>query len=102
MHEMTHCILHHDAIGFFGKRPLSDGDARDEDGYPVWNNRDDDVLTEKATASGADLDALREGVEILHVSFVPKEGFERTGLEPLTDDDAICPPGTWAAFPPIR
>ena len=102
MHEMTHRIFYHDAIGFFGKRPLGDDDARDEDGYPVWNSRDDALLLEKATTAGTDADSVREDVEIIHVAFVPKAGFEGSDLEPLTDDGEICPAGTWAAFPSIR
>lgn len=102
MYEMTHRILHHDAIGFFGKRPLGEEDVRDADGYPVWNPRDDGLLHEKSAAAETDPDTLRDGTEVIHVAFVPKTGFESTGLEPLTDDTAICPSGTWAAFPPTR
>lgn len=102
MHEMTHRILHHDAIGFFGKRPLDDDDAYDTDGYPTWNPRDDGLLAEKATVADMDPSRLRGEIEIIHVAFVPKDGFESTGLEPLTDDAEICPSGTWAAFPSIR
>ena len=102
MTTMTHRILFHDWAGFFGKRELTDEDHRDGDGYPVPIAADEAAIAGAAGSTGLPVDALREELEVIDVAFVPKDGFEATGLEPLTDDASFVPEGSWAAFPPIR
>ena len=102
MTTMTHRILFHDRAGFFGRRELTDADHRDGDGYPVAIADDEAAIAGAAGLTGLAVDQLRGELNVIDVAFVPKEGFEVTGLEPLTDDPAFVPPGTWAAFHPIR
>lgn len=99
---MTHRILHHDWTGFFGVRELTDEDRCDPDGYPVPTAADEVAIAGAAGSTGLPVDSFRRELEAIDVAFVPKEGFGETGLEPLTDDVRFVPPGTWAAFPPIR
>ena len=98
----THRLLFHEGHGFIAKRELAPGDERDADGWPIWGKRDDALLVEAGERLDAPFVDLRDGTEILEVAFVPKDGFEATGLEALTDDEAVCPMGTYAAFEPIR
>ena len=98
----THRLFLHDHHGVFAKRELEDGYSTDRDGYAVWTEADERLLAETAERLNSPIDQIRNGLEFVDVLFVPKEGFEVTGLENLTDDKSVCPPGTWAAFPPIR
>ena len=98
----THRLLFHEGHGFLAKRELTPGDERDADGWPVWGERDDVLLAEAGGRLDAPSADLRDDTEILEVAFVPKDGFEATGLEPLTDDPAFVPAGDYAAFHPIR
>ena len=102
MARMTHRILFHDRAGFFGKRELTDGDRRDADGYPVTTLADEAAIAGAAGSTSLPADELRGELEAIDVAFVPKEGFEATGLEALTDDAGFVPAGTWAAFHPVR
>ena len=102
MTAMTHRILFHDRTGFFGKRELTDEDHRDGDGYPVPIAADETAIAGAAGSTGLAVAELRAELETIDVAFVPKDGFETTELEPLTDDASFVPEGTWAAFPPIR
>ena len=102
MTTFTHRLLHHDDFGFVGKRELQQGYRYDEDGYAVWSEHDERLLDEASARLGAPRDRLRDGLEFMDVLFVPKHEFGKTGLENLTDDPAVCPQGTWAAFPSIR
>ena len=102
MSTFTHRLFHHDDFGFLAKRELEPGYRYDEDGYAVWTEHDERLLDETAARLTTPRDQLRNGLEFMDVLFVPKEGFEKSGLEPLTDDPNVCPEGQWAAFPPIR
>ena len=102
MTTMTHRILFHDAAGFFGRRELTADDRRDADGHPVTTAADEAAIAGAAGSTGLPVDELRSELEAIDVAFVPKEGFEATGLEPLTDDAGFVPADTWAAFHPIR
>ena len=102
MTAMTHRILFHDRAGFFGKRELTDADHRNPDGYPVAIAADEAAIDGAAGSTGLPVAELRDGLDVIDVAFVPKEGFEEAGLEPLTDDPSFVPSGTWAAFHPIR
>lgn len=98
----THRILHRDGTGFFGKRPLAPTDRRDADGFAVWGDADRDRIQQESERLGVASETLEAETEILEVCFVPKQGFEDTSLEPLTDDPAVCPEGTYAAFETFR
>ena len=102
MVEFTHRLFHRDDLGFFAKRALQSGYACDGDGHAIWSDHDEDLLAEAAKQKGWARDQLRNGLEFMDVLFVPKSGFEATGLEALTDDASVCPAGMWAAFPTIR
>ena len=102
MTQMTHRILFHDRAGFFGKRELTDRDCRDPDGYPIATGADEVAIAGAAGSTGLPVEELRGELEVIDVAFVPKDGFEATGLEPLTDDPAFVPAGNYAAFHPIR
>ena len=98
----THRVLATERLGLFGVRELTPDDRHDADGYPLPGDADETALAEAAAREGITAEEAREGFEAIDVAFIPKEGFEATGLEPLTDDPAIAPPGMWAAFHPIR
>ena len=98
----THRLLFHEGHGFIAKRELLPEDQRDVDGWPVWGERDDTLLMEASERMAVPTTELRNATEIFEVAFVPKDGFEETGLEALTDDELICPTGTYAAFESIR
>lgn len=104
MATFTHRLFHHDDLGFIAKRELQDDYAYDRDGYATWSEHDERLLTETAERLDTPRDQLRNRLGFFDVLFVPKEGFEESEdvLENLTDDPAVCPKGTWAAFPPIR
>ena len=102
MIRLTHRLFHHDGYGFLAKRELEPDYRTDPDGYAVWTDADERLLAEVAEREASPSGQLRKGLEFMDVAFVPKEGFEDTGLENLTDDPAVCPDGHWAAFSPIR
>ena len=102
MTRLTHRLFHHDRYGFFAKRELEADYRADSDGYAVWTAADEKLLAAVARRKAFSPTQLRNELEFMDVAFVPKEGFENTGLESLTDDSAVCPDGHWAAFPPIR
>ena len=96
----THRVYYHDALGFFGRRELAADDDRDADGYPTKGVADYEAIGREVVRSGVAVDPAE--VEVAEVRFVPVAGFEATMLEALTDDPAVCPPGTRAGFHPIR
>ena len=98
----THRLLFHEGHGFLSKRELTPEDERDVDGWPVWAERDEALLADVAMRLSVSLTKLHDDIELLEVIFVPKAGFEATVLEALTDDETVCPAGTYAAFEPVR
>lgn len=102
MPRLTHRLFYHDGHGFFAKRELEPDYRPDGDGYAVWTEADEMLLADAAQRTASPSGHLRKDLQFMDVVFVPKDGFEQTGLEALTDDPTVCPDGQWAAFSPIR